>query len=275
MGPLHTSAEEDYLKEVLKLELAGEAPTTGTLAERIGVRPASVTGMLQRLAKRRLVRYQPYRAVELTDDGRRTAVATLRRHRLIELFLLNVLGFSWDQVHAEAERWEHAVSEEAVGRMDALLGRPSRDPHGAPIPTMDGLVPAPRGVSLAEAQVGERYRIAQIPDDDPALLGYLEQVGLLLDVSVDILEVEPAAEMITISVKGVRQEVARPVGRRIRVERVEGKGPDPARRSAVRPTARRPRAIGTRRTTRDRPVWDTAGDNRTDRHKIRPGKREQ
>jgi len=265
---MHTSAEEDYLKEVLKLELAGEAPTTGALAERIGVRPASVTGMLQRLAKRRLVLYQPYRTVELTDEGRHTAVATLRRHRLIELFLVNVLGFSWDRVHAEAERWEHAVSEDAVERMDELLGRPSRDPHGAPIPTLEGQVPALQGVSLAEAQVGVRYRIAQIPDDDPSLLGYLEQVGLLPDVMIDILESEPAAEMIALGISGTRHQVALALGRRIRVRRAEETAPAPVSRSSARASARRPRAIGTRKTARERPVWDTARDNR-------PGKREQ
>lgn len=130
-----TASVEDYLKAVLDLERDGGAAATTSLAARLGVAPASVTGMVRRLAEQGLLTHTPYRGVRLTVAGRRAALTTLRRHRVIEAYLATVLGMPWDRVHAEAERLEHAASDDLVDRMAAALGEPAVDPHGAPIPT--------------------------------------------------------------------------------------------------------------------------------------------
>jgi len=128
---------ENYLSEILRLEEAELAATTSVLADRLGVARPSVTGMLKRLAEERLVTYEPYRAATLTNRGRRSARATMRRHRLVETFLVDVLGMSPDRVHEEAHRLEHALSDEVIDRLDDWLGRPDRDPHGSPIPAAE------------------------------------------------------------------------------------------------------------------------------------------
>lgn len=211
----NSPAEEDYLKAILALETAGEAITTSTLAGRLGLKPASVTGMLQRLAGRRLVAYRPYQAVRLTARGRATALATLRRHRLIELFLVRVLDLPWDRVHEEAERWEHVVSDDVIERMDQVLGRPQRDPHGAPIPQAGGDVATAAGRSLAEFDPGSVVRIEQIPDHDAALLRYLAGVGIVPDARLEILQVDPFDGPVTLKVGRRRQVVGREALRRV------------------------------------------------------------
>lgn len=131
---MHSESVENYLTEILRLEEAGTAATTGALAERLGVSRPSVTGMLQRLDETGLLVYERYRATALTRRGRRVARSVVRRHRLVETFLVDVLGMSPDRVHAEAHRLEHALSDEVIERLDDWLGRPTKDPHGSPIP---------------------------------------------------------------------------------------------------------------------------------------------
>src|SRR5450759_2847469 len=131
---------EDYLKAIYDLERVGEPATTNDIALRLGVAPASVSGMVRRLADQGLITHEPYRGVRLTGDGRQAALRTLRRHRILECYLSEVLGYPWDRVHEEAEQLEHAASEELIERMAAALGDPAQDPHGAPIPTRDGRV---------------------------------------------------------------------------------------------------------------------------------------
>ena len=169
---------EDYLKAIYDLELVGAPASTNDIADRLAISPASVSGMLRRLADQGLVSHEPYRGVRLTGDGRRAALRTLRRHRILECYLTEVLGYPWDRVHAEAERLEHAASEELVERMASALGDPVQDPHGAPIPTREGTVEEASLRTLAETAEGEQVRVRRVHDKDPARLRYLAELGI-------------------------------------------------------------------------------------------------
>src|SRR5512132_212572 len=153
-----TGPVEDYLKAIYDLERVGETATTNDIAVRLSISPASVSGMVRRLADQKLITHEPYRGVRLTTDGRRAALRTLRRHRILECYLSEVLGYPWDRVHEEAEQLEHAASEELIERMAAALGDPVLDPHGAPIPTRDGRVNEASLRPLADVAQGERFR---------------------------------------------------------------------------------------------------------------------
>ncbi len=147
--PELTASAEDYLKAIYAIERGGDAAPTNELAQRLGVAPASVSGMVRRLADQGLLTYERYRGARLTGEGRRAALRTLRRHRILESYLTAVLGYTWDHVHDEAERLEHAASDELIDRMAAALGDPAFDPHGAPIPTREGAVDEPVHAALA------------------------------------------------------------------------------------------------------------------------------
>ncbi len=169
---------EDYLKALYALEETGKAGTTSALARRLGVRPASVTEMLKRLAEAHLVEYRPRQGARLTPQGRRAALQVIRKHRLLERFLHDVLGFPWDKVHAEAERLEHAVSDEFIQRLAVWLGEPEHDPHGHPIPGPDLEPPAPRGMPLDHVPVGQMVKVVAVSDRDPTVLRRLDELGL-------------------------------------------------------------------------------------------------
>src|SRR3954470_22599792 len=173
-----TGPVEDYLKAIYDLERVGEAAATNDIADRLAISPASVSGMVRRLADQGLITHEPYRGVRLTNEGRIAALRTLRRHRILECYLTEVLGYPWDRVHAEAERLEHAASEELVERMAAALGDPVQDPHGAPIPTRDGRVEEPALQTLAETGVGEQVRVRRVHDKEPERLRYLAELGI-------------------------------------------------------------------------------------------------
>lgn len=197
-----TGPVEDYLKAIYDLERAGGAAGTNDLAARLRVAPASVTGMVRRLAEQGLLEYERYRGARLTDAGRRAALRTLRRHRVLEAYLATVLGYPWDRVHAEAERLEHAASDELVDRMAAALGDPAFDPHGAPIPTRDGTVAEGSNVRLTDLLAGERARVVRVADEDGALLRQLDAVALrpgaeleLLPAAGELVPGEPASEV--------------------------------------------------------------------------------
>jgi DtxR family Mn-dependent transcriptional regulator len=175
---LHTRAVEDYLKAVHELARAGERVTTSGLAERLGVAAASVTGMVKKLADANLVTHEPYRGVALTQAGRRIALETIRHHRLVETYLHEALGVPWDRLHDEAERWEHVLSEDLEARMDAALGHPAFDPHGAPIPTPDLVLADTDWPPLARLEAGQAAVVAEVSDEDPALLRYVGSLGL-------------------------------------------------------------------------------------------------
>ena len=174
-----SEAQEDYLKQLLLLG-GGEQPvSTQALAERLGVRPASVTGMVRWLADRGLVEHKPYRGVRLKEGGRRVALAQIRRHRLLETWLARSLGYGWDEVHAEAERLEHVISKNFEGRIDALLGFPTHDPHGDPIPTEDLQWPESSNLRpLVDLSPGETGRVVQVRNQDPDTLALVSRLGL-------------------------------------------------------------------------------------------------
>ena len=179
-----TPVAQDYLKVIWTATERSPTPiTVKALAARLEVRPASVSEGLRRLADQGLVVHEPYGAIELTEAGRLHAVAMVRRHRLLETFLVETLGYAWDEVHEEAEILEHAVSDLLLDRVDAALGHPDRDPHGDPIPAADGTSRAPAALPLAEAVPGE-HRVARISDDRPDVLRALAERGVGLDTTV-------------------------------------------------------------------------------------------
>ncbi|MGQ9692253.1 MAG: metal-dependent transcriptional regulator [Thermaceae bacterium] len=190
MRPPLTESQEDYLKAILLLEERGGRATTQALSSLLQVRPASVTEMLKRLAELGLVLHAPYRGAELTPLGRRIALEVLRHHRLLETFLHQTLGYAWEEVHEEAERLEHHISEAFEQRIAELLGHPERDPHGDPIPG-PGLEPIPpEGINLLEAPLGQ-VRLLRVLAQDPATLNSLAQLDLLPGNTLEVLEKIP------------------------------------------------------------------------------------
>jgi DtxR family Mn-dependent transcriptional regulator len=169
---------EDYLKAIYDLERDEHPAATNDIAERLAVSPASVSGMMRRLAEQGLITHEPYRGVRITADGRRAALRTLRRHRILECYLTEVLGYPWDRVHDEAEQLEHAASEELIERMAEALGDPLRDPHGAPIPSREGVVEETPRRTLTDVAVGERARVRQVMVEVGERLRYLAELGL-------------------------------------------------------------------------------------------------
>jgi len=184
-----TSVAQDYLKVVWSAqEWSTEPVTTKLLAERLGVGPSTVSETVRRLGRQGLLEHRPYGSVELTDLGRRHALSIVRRHRLIETFLVSELGYTWDEVHDEAEVLEHAVSDLMVERIDARLGHPVRDPHGDPIPAADGTVPPSSARTLAVLDAGTRGQVARISDADPEVLRYFTELGIGLDARMLVAE---------------------------------------------------------------------------------------
>ncbi|MBO9577251.1 MAG: metal-dependent transcriptional regulator [Microbacteriaceae bacterium] len=176
--------EENYLKAVWSDEEWGRATTNGTLAAALGLAPSSVTEAVRKLAAAGLLSHARYGVVALTEEGRAIAVGIVRKHRLIETFLVRELGYGWDEVHAEAEVLEHAVSTEFIDRLDARLGRPERDPHGDLIPRADGTIAAEDAVPLGSVLPGARLRIVRVSDAVPGLLARLDDAGLGLGARI-------------------------------------------------------------------------------------------
>lgn len=202
-----SSTVEDYLKTILKLEsdldeASGDLVGTGRIAAELGVAPGTVTSMVKTLAEAGLVAHEPYSGVRLTSSGRRLAGHVLRRHRLIELFLVQVMGMDWSSVHPEAERLEHAVSDELVERMDEMLGRPSVDPHGDPIPDREGAITEAELPSLASCPVGERLRVSRVIDQEESFLQLVEGRGLMPGSEIEVRERDRAADTVELDVDG-------------------------------------------------------------------------
>ena len=200
-APTYTGAIEDYLKAIYDLERAAGTASTNEIARRLDIAPPSVTWMVRRLATRGLVAHERYRGVRLTEVGHRAALRILRRHRIIETYLARQLGYPWDKVDAEAERLEHAASEELVDRMAAALGEPTVDPHGAPIPTRHGTIAEAIYRSIADLKVGDRAEVVRVSDDeDPERLRYLAELGLVPGASIAVLAQAPFDGPITLRV---------------------------------------------------------------------------
>lgn len=194
---MSTTSREDYLKQVFVLQQGrAEAVPMGELATAMGVAPASVTGMVKSLVDRGLVQYEPYVGVSLTADGERAALDVIRRHRLIESFLVQTLGLDWSEVHEEAERLEHAISDKLLERIDAYLGTPSVDPHGDPIPAANGRVSRTKRKSLAEYEPGRRVRVVRVIDQDAAFLQFIDRIGLRPGAEVTVEDNNPQSQVV-------------------------------------------------------------------------------
>lgn len=213
-----TSAMQDYLRAIYDLSHIESPVATTSLARRLEVAPASVTGMIKRLAAMGLLDHHRYAGVELTPAGERVAVELIRHHRLIETYLSEAMGMSWDSVHEEAHRLEHVISNNLGDRMDELLGHPARDPHGAPIPPKGGPFAEPELATLADAQPGQRVIVRVVMDDDAARLRYLDQLGMRPDAEVDVVEVAPFGGPITVRVRGVEHAIGPQLAETVSVE---------------------------------------------------------
>jgi len=190
---------ENYLKALYLLDpYAQERIATGQLAEALNVTPGSVTSMIKSLAEAGYVLHRPHYGVELTDEGRRLAIHVVRRHRIVELFLVQTLGMDWSEVHDEAEKLEHVVSDKVVNRLDALLGFPTVDPHGDPIPTSEGELPHRPLMLLAMCNEGDRVAVARIGNQDTAFLHFAEENGLLLGTLITIMSKNDVADSLTL-----------------------------------------------------------------------------
>jgi len=210
-----TEAVQDYLKAIYALESAGERVTTSALASRMRVSPPSATAMTKRLAELGLVERAPYRGVVLTGEGQRCALEVLRHHRLLERFLADRLGLALDEVHAEADRLEHALSEELEAKIDAELGYPTHDPHGDPIPDASLRVDSTRERTLVRLAPGERASVSRVPDGDPELLRYLTGLGLVPGAEVEVLELAPFGGPVTVRTETGDHPISRELADRV------------------------------------------------------------
>jgi DtxR family Mn-dependent transcriptional regulator len=186
-----TRSVEDYLKAIYHLSSQGGFASTSDIAGHLDVSAPSVSGMVKRLSETGLIEHVPYRGVQLTAQGRRAALKMIRRHRILEVYLVQRLRYDWDGVHDEAERLEHAVSDELIERMSLALGEPRYDPHGAPIPTIAGEIEEAELVSLAAAPVGQPLELRQVGTEDPARLRYLAEQGLVPGAHLTVTERQP------------------------------------------------------------------------------------
>ena len=189
--PPLTRSVEDYLKSVFHLTSQGGFATTSDIADMLEVAPPSVSGMMKRLSETGLIEHVPYRGVQLTPQGRRAALKMIRRHRILESYLTSKLGYDWGDVHVEAERLEHAVSDTLIDRMADALGSPRYDPHGAPIPTAGGEIEEAEFITLAAARVGTSVVLRQVADEHADRLRYLAEQGLTPGARLDVVERQP------------------------------------------------------------------------------------
>jgi DtxR family Mn-dependent transcriptional regulator len=203
-----TISIQDYLKNIYELTENGESASTNALASKLNIKPASVTGMVKKLAssKPALVVYQKHQGVRLTKAGEKAALEVIRHHRLIEAWLVRTLDYSWEEVHIEAERMEHAISEDFERRIAAAMGNPERDPHGEPIPNADLIMPVDNSIPLSSLQPGQEARVSRVHSQDPRLLRYLEEIGLIPGARLKALEVSPFDQVMHFQIQD-REEV--------------------------------------------------------------------
>jgi DtxR family Mn-dependent transcriptional regulator len=210
-------AIQDYLKEIYKIQAAGERATTTAVAKRMGVAPSSATSMIKKLAALGLARHAPYHGIELSAAGRKIALEVIRHHRLLEQYLAETLGLSIDAVHAEADRLEHVLSEELEARIDEKLGFPTHDPHGDPIPDAGLKVDRSQLRSLDALEPGEEATVRRVPDGDAALLRYLSKLALVPGGRVKMRRSEPFGGPLTILVSGKEHAISRELAGQIGV----------------------------------------------------------
>lgn len=197
-----TISIQDYLKHIYELTENGESATTNALAKKLNISPPSVTGMVQKLAsaKPALVEYQKHQGVTLTSEGRKAALEVIRHHRLLEAWLVQTLGYSWDEVHEEAERLEHVISEDFERRIAAAMGHPDRDPHGEMIPTEDLKMPLDDSIPLSALRPNQKGKVRRVNAQDADLLRYLEELGLVPGARLEVSGYSPFDHNLTIRV---------------------------------------------------------------------------
>ena len=210
-----SQAVEDYLKTIYTLEAEGNKATTTKIADALDVSSASATNMVKRLSKMGLVDYESYKGASLTDSGEKIALEIIRHHRLLELYLLEVMGYSWDEVHEEAEKLEHHISERFEDKIASLLDDPTHDPHGDPIPTKDGLMPEMDAQPLSEAEIDKEYIVSRVKDQEPDVLRYLKKIGLLPGIKIKVKEKAPFEGPVTLLVEKNEQVVGNEVAKNI------------------------------------------------------------
>jgi DtxR family Mn-dependent transcriptional regulator len=204
-----SEAIQDYLKAIYKLETDGGRATTSAIASRMDVAPSSVTSMLKKLSALGLVRHTPYRGVALTRKGESVALEVIRHHRLLEQYLAETLGLTIDAVHAEADRLEHALSEELEARIDETLGYPTHDPHGDPIPDADLRIASRNVRPLAELEAGEEATVERVPDDSAELLRYLATLALVPGQRVRVCASAPLGGPLVVRIAGTENAISR------------------------------------------------------------------
>lgn len=215
---LNHQAIEDYLKTIYMLEQEKSPVSTSRIAEARGVKPGSATSMIQRLHKLKLANYEKHYGVTLTPTGQEIALEVIRHHRLVELYLIEALGFSWDEVHAEADLLEHVISEKLEERIAAALNYPAFDPHGDPIPSREGLVAEVDARPLVAVETGQEVTITRIPDDaNSDLLRYLAGLGLVPGVSLTVVEIAPFEGPLTLAIEGQNKVIGHKVANSILV----------------------------------------------------------
>jgi DtxR family Mn-dependent transcriptional regulator len=210
-----TGQAEDYLKAIYELEQRNGTAGTNDIAARLRIAPASVTGMVQRLARLGLVESERYKGARLTDAGRTAALQLIRRHRIIESYLVERLGFGWEDVHDEAERLEHAASDELIARMAAAIGNPTEDPHGAPIPSPEGRVDETPLAALAQLAEGATATVVRMSDRDPQFLRYLDELGIRPGVQVQLVHRAPFDGPLTLAVDGASRAIGTSAAERV------------------------------------------------------------
>jgi len=213
-----TRSQEDYLKALYLLRGDQRPVPTRELAQRLGISSPSVSEMVARLTAQGLVEHDRYRGQQLTKEGRKVALELVRHHRLLEMFLVEVLGYTWDEVHDEAERLEHVISERMEARIFELLGRPELDPHGHAIPSLAGKVRPLSDRALSDCRAGEKVRVQRVSDEDPALLRELERRALVPGTRIEVLLVSEFESPIECRIKGRRVSIPLGLARGVYVE---------------------------------------------------------
>ena len=205
----NTQSIQDYLKHIYELTENGESASTTALASKLKISAPSVTGMIQKLAtsKPALVEYQKHQGATLTRDGKKAALEVIRHHRLLEAWLVKTLGYSWDEVHGEADKLEHVISEDFEARMAEALGNPTRDPHGELIPSANLTMPADNSCPLASLRTNETATVRRVSDDDPALLRHLREIGVVPEVKITVKNYSEFDGNLTIKVQGQKSNV--------------------------------------------------------------------
>jgi len=222
---MYTPVVEDYLKAIWMLQQLESPVSTSRIAERLQLTSAAITAMVKRLADQKLVRHEPYYGVTLTATGELAALRIIRRHRVLELFLNEILGYEWDRVHAEAERLEHAASDELIEKLAGLLGGPRRDPHGSVIPTAAGEMDSAVYPPLSQLSESTEARVLEVQVSEPEQLRYLGSLDLYPGANVVVTEHAPFEGPVTLRVNGTARVLSRALADRIRVE-PGGEAPD-------------------------------------------------